>query len=88
MFPHKVEPEGEWMIEVGREVAATGGILFHYNVPYGDIYSGGCRALAGGAATEATSFKMLKRTCYEMGKCPRGTLQCVNHRLAWQPCPD
>jgi len=25
-------------VEVEREVAATGGILFHYNRPYGDIY--------------------------------------------------
>src|SRR5262249_6220326 len=38
IFPHMVEPVGEWVIEVDREVAATGGILFHYNIPYGDIY--------------------------------------------------
>jgi GNAT superfamily N-acetyltransferase len=28
----------EWQLEVGGEIAATGGILFHYNRPYGDIY--------------------------------------------------
>src|SRR5688572_27834484 len=38
IFPHTVEPVGEGVIEVGREVAVTGGILFHYNIPYGDIY--------------------------------------------------
>jgi len=26
------------VVEVEGEVAATGGILFHYNRPYGDIY--------------------------------------------------
>lgn len=26
------------VLELGHEIAATGGILFHYNPPYGDIY--------------------------------------------------
>ena len=29
---------GEWRLELDGTVAATGGILFHYNVPYGDVY--------------------------------------------------
>jgi GNAT superfamily N-acetyltransferase len=29
---------GEWLLEVEGTVAAKGGILFHYNQPYGDIY--------------------------------------------------
>lgn len=28
----------EWRLMFGRDVAGTGGILFHYNAPYGDIY--------------------------------------------------
>jgi len=33
------EPEGDWMLlEEGGEIAATGGILYHYNRPYGDIW--------------------------------------------------
>lgn len=32
------EGVGEWMIESAGEIVATGGILFHYNPPYGDIY--------------------------------------------------
>ena len=28
----------EWRLEVDGEPVATGGILFHYNPPYGDIY--------------------------------------------------
>ena len=36
----KREPEGDWMLlEVGGEVAGTGGILYHYNRPYGEIWT-------------------------------------------------
>jgi len=28
----------EWRLQLGGEPVATGGILFHYNEPYGDIY--------------------------------------------------
>src|SRR5262245_39802336 len=38
MFPHHVEPVGDWVLEAEGVIAATGGILFHYNRPYGDIY--------------------------------------------------
>jgi GNAT superfamily N-acetyltransferase len=64
------EPEGDWMLlEVGGEVAATGGILYHYNRPYGDIWM-----------EVADPFRMrgfgtylvqeLKRICYEAGSVP------------------
>jgi GNAT superfamily N-acetyltransferase len=29
---------GEWVLEVGGTAVGKGGILFHYNLPYGDIY--------------------------------------------------
>ena len=38
IFPHTVEGVGDWLVEAVGEIVATGGILFHYNVPYGDIY--------------------------------------------------
>lgn len=38
VFRHRTEPEGDWVLEVNGTVAATGGILHHYNRPYGDIY--------------------------------------------------
>ena len=66
----KREPEGDWMLlEVGGEVAATGGILYHYNRPYGDIWM-----------EVAEPFRMqgygtylvqeLKRICYGGGSIP------------------
>ena len=38
VFAHAVEPVGEWGVDVGGEIVATGGLAFHYNPPYGDIY--------------------------------------------------
>ncbi len=77
VFPHTVEPVGEWVIDVGGEVAATGGILFHYNVPYGDIYmevSEPFRRRGFGSFL----VQELKRTCYEMGKVPAARCNVSN----------
>ncbi len=38
LFKHKVEPVGEYALLDDRTVIATGGILTHYNRPYGDIH--------------------------------------------------
>lgn len=38
VFPHAVEPIGEYGLELDGEVVATGGALYHYNPPYGDVY--------------------------------------------------
>src|SRR5262245_9604551 len=38
---HCMQAQGggpEWRLELNGETVATGGILFHYNRPYGDIY--------------------------------------------------
>lgn len=37
-FRHVSEPVGEWGLERGGEILATGGFLTHYNRPYADIY--------------------------------------------------
>ena len=33
-----VEPVGDWLLEFGGRIVATGGVLNHYNRPYGDIF--------------------------------------------------
>jgi GNAT superfamily N-acetyltransferase len=38
IFEHHDEPVGDWLLELESSIVATGGILFHYNPPYGDIY--------------------------------------------------
>lgn len=69
IFPHTGEPVGEWGLEVGREVVATGGLMFHYNPPYGDIYvevAPPYRWRGYGSYL----VQELKRLCYEMGCIP------------------
>ena len=57
------------VVEVESEVAATGGILFHYNRPYGDIYM---EVAAPFRRRGLGSFLVqeLKRICYEGGNVP------------------
>jgi GNAT superfamily N-acetyltransferase len=38
IFPHHVEPVGEWALESEGRIVATGGFANHYNPPYGDIF--------------------------------------------------
>jgi GNAT superfamily N-acetyltransferase len=38
VFRHTLEPVGDWALEHEGEIVATGGLFFHYNRPYGDIY--------------------------------------------------
>ena len=60
---------GQWMLELDGTSVATGGILFHYNMPYGDIYmevseSFRRRGLGSYLVQE------LKRIAYELGAIP------------------
>jgi GNAT superfamily N-acetyltransferase len=60
---------GEWLLEINGNEAAKGGILFHYNRPYGDLYmevneSFRQRGLGSYLVQE------LKRVCYELGAIP------------------
>jgi GNAT superfamily N-acetyltransferase len=60
---------GEWVVEMGGVVVARGGMLFHYNVPYADVYmdvdeSSRRRGIGSYLVQE------LKRICYEMGAIP------------------
>lgn len=38
IFEHKLEPEGDYVLEKNNEIVATGGFLLHYNVPFADLY--------------------------------------------------
>jgi GNAT superfamily N-acetyltransferase len=54
------------VVEVDGAVAATGGILFHYNRPYGDIYME-VREEFRRRGLGAFIVQELKRVCYEGG---------------------
>lgn len=60
---------GEWVVEADGAVVAAGGVLFHYNPPYGDIYMEVSEpARRRGFGTYLV--QELKRVCYEAGKLP------------------
>src|SRR5258706_6533562 len=73
----KLDADAKWLLEQGDMVAATGGILFHYNRPYGDIYM-----------TVAEDFRRrglgsylvqeLERDCYENGDVPAARCNPTN----------
>jgi len=60
---------GEWMIEMDGTAVGKGGILFHYNRPYGDIYM---EVDEGFRRRGLGSFLVqeLKRECYRLGAVP------------------
>jgi GNAT superfamily N-acetyltransferase len=60
---------GEWMIELDGKPAGKGGILFHYNRPYGDIYMEIEESFRG-RGLGAYFVQELKRACYELGAIP------------------
>lgn len=57
------------VVEVEGKVAASGGILFHYNPPYGDIYMA-TTELFRRRGLGSFLVQELKRVCYEGGHIP------------------
>jgi GNAT superfamily N-acetyltransferase len=77
MSARELDCESGWLLEAGGEIVATGGILFHYNVPYGDIF------MAVAEPYRHRGFgsylvQELKRTCYEMGRIPAARCNGTN----------
>lgn len=60
---------GEWLLELNGERVASGGILFHYNRPYGDIYMDVPEAHRR-RGFGSYLVQELKRRCYELGAVP------------------
>lgn len=65
----KLDRDAGWVVEAGDTVVAAGGVLFHYNVPYGDIYM----AVAEPHRRRGYGSYLvqeMKRACYEGGRVP------------------
>lgn len=62
-------PDGEWVLEAEGRVVAAGGVLYHYNPPYGDVYM---EVVDGARRRGFGSYLVqeLKRVCREGGKIP------------------
>ncbi len=59
----------EWRLELNGETVATGGILFHYNRPYGDVYVEVAEPHRG-RGFGSYLVQELKRIAYELGSIP------------------
>lgn len=62
-------PEGEWVVEIAGEVAAGGGVLTHYNPPYGDLYME-VRPSATRQGVGSYIVQELRRVCHESDLVP------------------
>ena len=77
MFEHTHEPVGEWCVERGGEIVATGGIATHYNPPYGDLYME-VAPLHRGRGLGGWLIQQLKQVCYETGLVPAARCNQMN----------
>lgn len=69
VFAHEFERVGDYVLEVDEEIVATGGVMYHYNPPYGDVFmevAPKFRRRGWGAYL----VQELKRVCREAGKVP------------------
>ena len=76
-FPHTTEPVGEWGLEREGRIVATGGLFYHYNPPYGDLYmevEPACR----GRGYASWLLQELKRICREGGRVPAARCDAGN----------
>jgi GNAT superfamily N-acetyltransferase len=69
VFDYTIEPVGDWGLECGGALVATGGILTHYNPPYGDIYME-VSSLHQRKGLGSYLVQELKRICREDGRIP------------------
>jgi hypothetical protein len=59
----------EWVLELEGAVAGKGGILFHYNEPYGDIYMEVAKPFHR-RRFGSCLVQELMRECYRLGAIP------------------
>ena len=68
---------GNWLLKVDGQEAGNGGILFHYNPPYGDVYME-IREPFRGRGLGAYLVQELKRLAYELGSIPAARCNVEN----------
>jgi len=82
----------DWQLEIDGGVAAKGGIAFHYNRPYGDIYMEVAEPFRR-RGLGSYLVQELKRVCYELGGIPCARCSPANiasrrtlQRAGFVPC--
>lgn len=77
IFEHTVEGVGDYVLEVKKEIVATGGFMLHYNVPFADLYMEvrkDCRRQGYGTFI----LQELQKECYLAGRVPAARCQIKN----------
>lgn len=69
VFAHTLEPVGDWVLDQAGTIVATGGLFFHYNRPFGDLYME-VDAPHRRRGLGSYLVQELKRICYEVGSVP------------------
>jgi len=77
VFEHKSEPVGDYILELNKEVAATGGFLLHYNMPFADLYLEVQEAYRR-KGLGSLLIQELKRECYLIGRVPAARCNIEN----------
>jgi len=73
----ELDSEAHWVVEVEGKVAGAGGVLFHYNRPYGDIYMKVAEPFRR-RGLGSYLVQELKRVCYEQGNVPAARCNPTN----------
>ena len=75
--PDDEGPGGEWVVVVDGTVVGGGGILKHYNPPYGDLYM---EVLESARRRGVGSFLIqeMRRACREAGRVPAARCDTTN----------
>jgi GNAT superfamily N-acetyltransferase len=77
LLAHELDSDAHWVVEVERKVVAAGGVLFHYNRPYGDIYMKVAEPFRK-CGFGSYLVQELKRVCYEQGNVPAARCNPTN----------
>jgi GNAT superfamily N-acetyltransferase len=77
IFEHGIEPVGEYVVEMGGEIVATGGFMLHYNKPFADLYMEvrGDRRRRG---VGSFLLQEVKKECYLAGRVPAARCNLKN----------
>lgn len=79
IFKHTLEPVGDYVLEQGGEIAATGGFMLHYNPPFADLYME-VRPDRRRQGLGSFLLQELKQACYLSGRVPAA--RCSIHNQA------
>jgi GNAT superfamily N-acetyltransferase len=78
----RLDGGAKWLLQLDGEIAGAGGILYHYNRPYGDVFMEVAEPFRR-RGLGAFLVQELKRVCYEGGSVPAA--RCNVNNAASRP---